>query len=70
MIGPKKLSTIRQQIAKALGSPAQDPVERLERQIASAKRKGERTEIMEGLLRFLEAPREMETVQDPVRAKK
>ena len=39
-----------------VGLPGEDPVERLERQIASAKRKGERTEVMGGLKRFLESP--------------
>ena len=57
MIGTKKLSTIRKQIEKALASAGVDPIQRLERQIASAKRKGDRTEVMEGLKRFLESPR-------------
>ena len=57
MIGTTKLSTIRKQIEKALASTGADPIQRLERQIASAKRKGERTEVMEGLKRFLESPR-------------
>lgn len=57
MIGTKKLSAIRQQIEKALASPGADPIQRLERQIASAKRKGDRTEVLEGLQRFLETPR-------------
>lgn len=57
MIGTKKLSAIRKQIEKALASPDADPIQRLERQIASAKRKGDRTEVMEGLKRFLESPR-------------
>jgi hypothetical protein len=57
MIGTKKLRTIRQQIEKALASRGSDPIQRLERQIASAKRKGDRTEVMEGLKRFLESPR-------------
>jgi hypothetical protein len=57
MIGTKKLSTIRGQIEKALASSGGDPIERLERKIASAKRKGDRTEILEGLKRFLESPR-------------
>jgi hypothetical protein len=56
MIGTKKLSTIRTQIEKALASPGADPIQRLERQIASAKRKDHRTEVMEGLKRFLESP--------------
>jgi hypothetical protein len=58
MIGTRKLSTIRKQIEKALASTGADPIQRLERQIASAKRKGDRTEVMEGLKRFLQSPRE------------
>jgi hypothetical protein len=57
MIGPKKLSTIHKEIEQALASGGNDPIQRLERQIASAKRKGDRTEVMEGLKRFLESPR-------------
>jgi hypothetical protein len=57
VIGSKKLSAIRQQIDEALSSTGADPIQRLERQIASARRKGDRTEVMEGLKRFLEAPR-------------
>ena len=57
MIGKRKLSTIRKQIETALASTGADPIQRLERQIASAKRKGDRTEVMEGLKRFLESPR-------------
>jgi hypothetical protein len=54
--GQKKLSTIRKQIEKALASAEADPIRRLERQIALAKRKGDRAEVMEGLKRFLESP--------------
>lgn len=57
MIGTKKLSTIHHEIEQALASSGADPIQRLERQIASAKRKGDRTEVMEGLKRFLESPR-------------
>jgi hypothetical protein len=57
MIGTKNLGAIRKQIEKALASKGADPIERLEQQIASAKRKGDHTEVMEGLKRFLEAPR-------------
>ena len=57
MIGTKKLSTIREEIEKALTSAGEDPIQRLERQIASAKRKGDRTAVLEGLKRFLESPR-------------
>jgi hypothetical protein len=57
LIGTKKLHTIRQQIEQALASPGADPIERLERQIAAAKRKGDRTEMLENLKHFLESPR-------------
>ena len=56
MIGTKKLSTIREQIEKALAPTGGDPIQRLERQISSAKRKGARTEVLEGLKQFLESP--------------
>ena len=52
IIGTKKLGTIRNEIEKALGD---DPIQQLERQVASAKRRGDGTEVMEGLVRFLEA---------------
>lgn len=57
MIGTKKLRTIREEIEKALASTGEDPIQRLERQIASAKRKGDRAAVIEGLKRFLESPR-------------
>jgi hypothetical protein len=48
---------IRQEIEQALTSTGADPIERLEQQIATAKGKGDRTEVLEGLKRFLESPR-------------
>ena len=57
MIGTKKLSTIRQEIEMALAANGKDPIQSLEQQIASAKSKGDGTEVMEGLKRFLESPR-------------
>jgi hypothetical protein len=49
MIGTRKLRAIRKHIENALASTGADPIQRLERQITSAKRKGDRTEGMEGL---------------------
>jgi hypothetical protein len=60
MIGAKKLSTIRKEIEQAFAAPGEDPIQRLDRQIASAKCGGESTEVMEGLKRFLESPRKRE----------
>jgi len=57
MIGTKKLSTIREEIEKAFASTGDDPIQHLECLIASAKRKGDSTEVMEDLKRFLESPR-------------
>jgi hypothetical protein len=70
MIGTKQLSTIRNEIEKALASPGEDPIQRLERQIASAKRKGDRTEVLEGLKRFLESPRKRKKPKHRVGVKK
>ena len=44
MIGSKKLSTIRQELEEALAGGG-DPIERLDRQIAATKRKGERVKV-------------------------
>jgi hypothetical protein len=70
MIGKKKLSTIRKEIEKSWSSTGEDPIQHLERQIASAKRKGERTEVMEGLKRFLESPRKPKPRKPRVGTKK
>jgi hypothetical protein len=57
MIGRKMLSTIHKEIEQALASSGAGPIKRLEQLIASATRKGYRTEVIEGLKRFLESPR-------------
>jgi hypothetical protein len=70
LIGTKKLSTIRREIEEALAAAGGDPIQRLERQIASARRKGDRTEVLEGLKRFLESPRKRKPRKDRARARK
>jgi hypothetical protein len=55
VIGPKKLSTIRREIEKVFASAGDDPIERLERLVASAKHKGDGTGVMEDLKQFLES---------------
>jgi hypothetical protein len=50
MMGTKKLSEIRIELLKSLGK---DPVGRLDKMIAKAKRAGESTELTEGLKQFL-----------------
>ncbi len=57
MIGTKKLSTIRHKIEQALASGGTHLIQRLERLVASAKSKGDHTEVLEGLKRLLESPR-------------
>jgi hypothetical protein len=69
MIGTKKLSTIRQQIEKALTSAGEDPLQWLERHIAAAKRDGVGAEVMEGLKRFLESPPKRKRRKKAVRAR-
>jgi hypothetical protein len=56
MIGTKKLSEIREGIRKALAADGQDPIKRLDKMIAENKRRGENTEMTEGLKRFLQGP--------------
>jgi len=70
MIGTKKLSTIRREIEGALAPAGGDPIQRLERQIAAAKRKGDRTEVLEGLKRFLKSPRKQKRRKDRAGARK
>jgi hypothetical protein len=70
MMGTKKLSTIRKEIEMALASTGEDPIQRLEQEIASAKSKGNRTEVMEGLKRFLESPRKTKRRKQRAPAKK
>ncbi len=55
MIGTKKLSTIRKEIRESLASSGMDAIQWLEKRIALAQRKGNRTEVLQGLKRFLES---------------
>lgn len=70
MIGTKKLSKVRAEIEQALAGHGADPIQRLERQIASAQRQGDRTEVMEGLKRFLSSPRKRKQRKHRAGAKK
>jgi hypothetical protein len=59
MMGPKKLSTIRQELEQALSQTGQDPTQWLEEQLRAAKGRrgvpaGEGTEVLESLRRLLE----------------
>jgi len=60
MIGPEKLSTIRQELRDALDATGDDPIAWLEKRVAASRRRGVPTsagsEVLESLQRFLEAP--------------
>ena len=58
MIGPKKLSTIRQELERALKATGGDPIRWLERRMAAPRRQGGaasgESEVLHSLRRFLE----------------
>lgn len=59
MMGPKKLSTIRQELEQALGQATRDPIQWLEEQLRAAKGQrdvpgGDGTEVLDSLRRLLE----------------
>jgi hypothetical protein len=61
MIGPKKLSTIREEIRRALADEGEgDPIAWLEQRMTAAARSGvagsKRDEILQSLRRILETP--------------
>ena len=60
MIGPKKLSTIRHELRRALSTTGEDPIRWLEARIADAERhspaSAEDGEVLRALHRFLGAP--------------
>jgi hypothetical protein len=70
VIGPKKLSTIRKEIQEALAATGEDPIHRLDRQIAATKSKGQRADVMAGLKRFLETPPKRTRRKPRIQAKK
>jgi hypothetical protein len=57
MIGPKKLSTIREELQTALAATGEDPIRWLEMRIAASESQGPRssgeTDVLKSLLRFL-----------------
>jgi len=59
MIGPKKLSTIRQELRQALADAGEDPIRWLEARVSVRRREkaadAGRSEILDSLQRFLEA---------------
>ena len=59
MIGPKKLSEIRQQLKSAMAATSDDPIQWLEERMASPSGQGaageQGNEVLRSLQRFLEA---------------
>jgi hypothetical protein len=56
MMGPKKLSTIREEIRQAISATGEDPIRWLQQRIAEAERKGTgEGEVLLSLQRVLEA---------------
>jgi hypothetical protein len=59
MIGPMKLSTIRQELQRALTATEEDPIRWLEARMTGSERQGSaaarESEVLRSLRRFLEA---------------
>jgi hypothetical protein len=59
MIGPKKLSTIRQELRQALAATGEDPIRWLEERVTARRNQqaadSGRNEILDSLQRFLQA---------------
>jgi hypothetical protein len=60
VIGPKKLSTIRQELQHALTATGEDPIRWLEARMTGPERQGSagsgESDVLRSLRRFLEAP--------------
>jgi hypothetical protein len=60
VIGPKKLSTIREELRRALIATGEDPIRWLEARITGPERQGppaaSESEVLRSLQRFLEVP--------------
>jgi hypothetical protein len=57
MIGPKKLSTIRQELQEALTATGEDPIRWLEERMTTRLHSGaDESEVLQSLQRFLAAP--------------
>jgi hypothetical protein len=60
MIGPKKLSSIRQELRRALAAAGDDPIRWLDELMTAPERPGAaapgESEVLQSLRRFLEAP--------------
>jgi hypothetical protein len=70
MMGNRKLSTIRNDLRKAMASEGSDPIVWLEQQIAKAKREGRDDEVLESLKRVLDETPKKARRRRSIRSKK
>lgn len=74
MIGPKKLSTIREELERAFVATGEDPLTWLEKRMACAKHQrtgdSESSDVLQSLKRFLEKPKKPRPRKQQLRAKK
>ena len=74
MIGPKKLSTIRQELQRALTATGEDPIRWLEMRMAAPHRQGTavagESEVLHSLRDFLEATRKEKRRKQRIGTKK
>ena len=74
MIGPKKLSTIRQELRRELAATGEDPIRWLEERLAALHRQGTvvsgESDLLHSLQRFVEAARRGKRRKQQTGAKK
>ena len=70
MMGNKTLSTIRKELKAVLSANGDDPILVLEKRIATAKRQGVGTDVLESVKRVLERGEQKKKRKRGVNAKK
>jgi hypothetical protein len=55
-MGTKTLAEMREQIRRKLAATGEDPIAWLEKRIASGKRRGIRTDVLDSIKRVLQRP--------------
>jgi hypothetical protein len=66
MMGPEKLSTIREELRKHFGKDGEDPIEWLNKHMAEVP---EDTEVVESLKRFIEGVRKPRRKTSPKKSR-
>jgi hypothetical protein len=69
VIGPKKLSTIREELEHTFAATGDDPIRWLEQRMAApaGKKAGAGSEVLQSLQRLLEAPKRQKRSKAPSR---